>query len=306
MNGVKVSVVVPTYNRKDLLMALLESLRSQTLAPETFEIIVVCDGGTDGTSEVIARLATSDARIRLIQQQQGGPAAARNAGARAAKGQFVAFTDDDCLAAPHWLVKLIEPFAGPETVAVQGKTTTDLTLVGPLTHQLVNESKSYIMPTCNVAYRRDLFLKMGGFDERFLFLNEDVDLGWRFETAGLISFAPDALIIHPPRKETFSKKAKWVRFLESEFLLYYKDPVRYRKHRSFSPWCAIYWNVFVLLQIRSLKSSLKFVFVRFRPDYFCLTVALVLARWWNLIRYYPNFLRAARRPDMLMHRTGIF
>src|SRR5579862_843874 len=194
MNGVQVSVVVPTYNRRDLLMALLESLRTQTLAPEAFEIIVVCDGGTDGTSEAVARLASNDARIHLVQQQQGGPAAARNAGARAAKGQYVAFTDDDCLASPRWLENLIAPFADPETVAVQGKTMTDLSLVGPLTHQLVNESKSYIMPTCNVAYRRDLFIKMGGFDERFLFLNEDVDLGWRFEASGVICFAPDALI----------------------------------------------------------------------------------------------------------------
>jgi GT2 family glycosyltransferase len=303
MNEVQVSVVVPTYNRKHLLLALLDSLRSQTIAPETFEIIVVCDGGTDGTSEEVAGLAANDARIHLIQQQQGGPAAARNAGARAAKGQFIAFTDDDCVASPHWLEKLIEPFAGPETVAVQGKTITDLALVGPLTHQVVNESQSYVMPTCNVAYRRDLFVQMGGFDERFLFLNEDVDLGWRFETTGRISFAPDALIIHPPRKETFSKKARWVRFLESEFLLFYKDPVKYRKHRGLSPWWTIYWNVFVLLQMRSLKSSLKFVFVRFRPDYFCLTVALVLARWWNLICYYRYFLRAARRPYALVHRA---
>ncbi len=294
MNSVIVSVIVPTYNRRDMLLRLLDSLLTQSMPGHRYEIIVVSDGSTDGTSEAVMTLAARHPQLRFIDRSRGGPAAARNAAAAEARGSYLAFTDDDCVAAPDWLEKLVEALERPQTVAVQGRTTTVAGTDGPLTHYVVNETKSYVAPTCNVACRSDIFRQLGGFDERFRFPhNEDVDLAWRFESVGVMDFAAGAVIVHPPCRVSFFRKAARVRYLESEFLLFYKHPARYREHRSSSPWRTIYWQVCVVFQLQGLRSSLRFLLVEFHPHYFCLAVGLVIARWWNLIRLFPQFHRAA-------------
>lgn len=294
MQAIRLSVIVPTHNRQELLLRLLKSLAEQGIGADQYEVIVVSDGSDDGTCDAVRTLAQHRHQIRLIEQANRGPAAARNAAAREARGLILAFTDDDCIASPDWLEKLVKPFACEKVVGVQGRTTTFTSEITPLTHQMLLEEKSHFVPTCNAAYRRNVFQQLGGFDERFPYPhNEDADLAWRFESAGRIEFAPDAVVVHPPRPESFSKKAAWVRYLESEFLLFYKNPAKYRTYRGSSPWRTIYWQVFVVGQAGKLKSSLKYILLRFRPAYFCVAVALVFVRWWNLIRYYARFRRAA-------------
>src|SRR4051794_15837438 len=94
-----------THNRRDRLIAMLDSLRAQTLARDRFEVIVVDDASTDGTKEELTRQAArGDLDLKLIRREKaGGPATARNEGWRAASADLVAFTDDDCVAVPGWL-----------------------------------------------------------------------------------------------------------------------------------------------------------------------------------------------------------
>src|SRR5690349_5294945 len=122
MKALRISVIVPTRNRRELLLRLLDSLFGQTLPADEYEIIVVSDGSTDGTSEAVALLAEQHPHLRLLERAQGGPGAARNTAARQAKGKCLAFTDDDCVPSPQWLEKLIETFERSEAVAVEGRT----------------------------------------------------------------------------------------------------------------------------------------------------------------------------------------
>jgi glycosyltransferase involved in cell wall biosynthesis len=292
---VRISVIVPTHNRKDLLLPLLESLLRQSLPSEMYEVIVVCDGVTDGTNDQVRAMCRDHSQLRLIELPQGGPGAARNAGARIAEGKYLAFTDDDCLASREWLEKLIEPFEQPDILGVEGRTTSNTAERTPLTHQMESAGSSLVMPTCNVGYRREAFEQLGGFEVGFPFPhNEDVDFTWRLRALGKVSYAAEAVIIHPPRPESFAKKARWVRYLESEFLLFARNPDAYRKHRSPSPWMTIYWRVFVIYQLHYIRTALGYLINRRRPDYSLITIALMFARWWNLIRFFPGYLRAAR------------
>ncbi len=291
-----ISVVVATFNRRDSLERLLQSLLNQTLNPDLFEVIVVSDGATDGTVEFVRQLSRDHPNITLLELENRGPGAARNSGARAARGRYLAFTDDDCVADKDWLEQLLLAFERSGAAAVQGRTTTDRSVRSPLSHQLeILGPMLASMPTCNAAYRRSIFLKAGGFDEMFRFAHdEDADLAWRVEDLGSIIFAPEAHIIHPPRLDQFSKCARRVRILESEFVLYYKNRVKYRKYVSPSPWRTIYWNIFVVSQLQKTKSACKYLFKPFKPQYFFLGIGLVLARWWNLLRFFPSYYRAQR------------
>jgi GT2 family glycosyltransferase len=299
--AVKISVVVATFNRRESLKRLLESLFRQSLPPADFEVIVVSDGSTDGTREMVQDLKRSFTNLAILDLKNRGPGAARNAGARLARGQYLAFTDDDCVATPDWLEQLIGSFENTNAVAVQGRTTTDPATRTPLTHQVeVHSAWTSIMPACNAAYRRTAFDAVGGFDETFTFLNEDVDLVWRVEELGKVVFAPAVHIIHPPRRDSFLKRAcgDWV--FEGEFPLYYKNQAKYRKYKSWSPWWTIYWKVFIVGQFRLAKSSCRYLIHPFKPQYFFAGIGLVTARWFNLIRFFPAYYQAQN-----LHRRQI-
>ena len=118
----RVSVVVPTYNRAELLKEALESIRSQTLPP--LEVVVVDDGSTDHTAHICAALGQS---IRYIRQDNGGPAAARNTGIRDARGEWIAFCDSDDVWVADKLAVQMEALACTGT----GWSLSDFSLIGP-------------------------------------------------------------------------------------------------------------------------------------------------------------------------------
>lgn len=102
---VRVSVVIPTCNRRDTLAAVLAALDAQVGAPD-FEVVVVDDGSTDGTAGWL-RGRRGARPLEVLTQENRGPAAARNAGVRAALGRWVAFLGDDTVPAPDWLATLV-------------------------------------------------------------------------------------------------------------------------------------------------------------------------------------------------------
>jgi glycosyltransferase involved in cell wall biosynthesis len=97
-----VSVIIPVFNRADLIGRAVESVRSQGV--DDIEILVVDDGSTDDTADVVRRLAAADARVRLLQQENGGSGAARHTGLQASRGAFIAFLDSD----DYWLPGFLE------------------------------------------------------------------------------------------------------------------------------------------------------------------------------------------------------
>ncbi|MBD8078945.1 glycosyltransferase [Cellulosimicrobium arenosum] len=124
MSGVDVSVVVCTRNRAARLGRTLASVRlALDLAEEAglaTELVVVDNGSDDGTAEVVSTLAAQDARLRYVHEPVAGIGRARNAGARAATGAIVAYTDDDVVVPPHWLLAVTAPIRSGTADVVAG------------------------------------------------------------------------------------------------------------------------------------------------------------------------------------------
>ncbi|MCI0436696.1 MAG: glycosyltransferase, partial [Gemmatimonadetes bacterium] len=206
-----VSVVVATWNRPDSLAACLRALDRQTLARGRYEVIV-CDDGS--TTPVAQQLATSLAElgkrltVRVIRQENAGPAAARNLGAGLARGRYLAFTDDDCEPTPDWLNRLLARFDESPDVLIGGGIRNGLPsdVHAAATHAIMDyvyadrerRDRPRLFSTSNLSLPRDGFQAIGGFSGVFPdAAGEDYDLCWRWHESGRgAAYAPEAAIVH--------------------------------------------------------------------------------------------------------------
>jgi glycosyltransferase involved in cell wall biosynthesis len=197
-----ITVVAATHNRADRLARMLDALAAQTVGTDRFDVIVVDDASSDETPRVLAeRAATGPLRLSTFRQERGaGPAAARNRGWRAAGGDLIAFTDDDCEPVPEWLEQLVASANGGSTI-VQGRTLpnpAETQHLGVFARTIEIRELSPHYPTCNILYPKTVLDALDGFDEAYgAPAGEDTDLGCRAEAAGIkTEFAPDALVYH--------------------------------------------------------------------------------------------------------------
>jgi glycosyltransferase involved in cell wall biosynthesis len=118
-----ISAVICTLNRANYLYKALQSLVAQTLSPDRYEIIVVDNGSTDNTKQVVSEEFTSFAHLRYLYEPIMGLSQARNTGWQNAKGKYIAYLDDDAIAAPQWLEKIVEVYetVQPQPACVGGK-----------------------------------------------------------------------------------------------------------------------------------------------------------------------------------------
>jgi len=200
------SIIVPTYNRSEQLAACLESLSRLDYPRQGFEVIVVDDGGRKLLEEVCSRFRDR-LNIELMTQPHSGPAAARNTGSSRAKGEFLVFTDDDCMPKSDWLRQLeIRCLAAPEHMI--GGRTFNLLQDNPFsqTSQLiVDVAYDYynqgpggpsFFASNNLAVPTASFHRLGGFDTRFT-TAEDRDLCDRWLHRGYrLTYAPEAVVYH--------------------------------------------------------------------------------------------------------------
>jgi GT2 family glycosyltransferase len=207
----KVSVLVCAYNAADTLDDCLLSL--QQLTYPDYEVIVVNDGSRDRTGEI----AHSYPGVRVVDVMNGGLSAARNVALAAATGEIVAYTDADVRVDPDWLTYLVQPFlrsgvvgsGGPNIVPPDDPWMAQCVARAPggPTHVLLDDRIAEHVPGCNMAYRRDALLAIGGFNPVYLRAGDDVDVCWRLQAKGQkIGFAPAALVWHHHRA---SVKAYW-------------------------------------------------------------------------------------------------
>jgi len=180
----------------------VSGLERQAVA-QPFEVVLVDDGSPDDTWATIEELSRSSSiPVRgLRMTTQSGPAAARNAGWRAARGSVVLFTDDDCVPQPGWLATLIT--ALDEVDIAQGCTVPDpaqLHLLGPFARTMEVRSETGYYQTCNVGYRRAVLEGVHGFDDDLRQAGEDIELATRAITAGArTTFCEDAVVHHDVR-----------------------------------------------------------------------------------------------------------
>jgi GT2 family glycosyltransferase len=181
---------------------------AQTLDAAEYEVVVADDGATDDTR---ALLDSEFPWARYAAGPRRGPASNRNAGVRASRGEWIAFTDDDTLPDRDWLEQLLRASDGVQ--AVEGRTVCRIGVTSPREHAPINESGGRWW-TSNLAIRRDAFESIGGFDERYTVPHmEDADLRERAFAAKIAwRFAPDAIVDHPPRRERWgADTAGWHR-----------------------------------------------------------------------------------------------
>ncbi|HEY9668955.1 MAG TPA: glycosyltransferase [Coleofasciculaceae cyanobacterium] len=268
---IRVSVVVPTFKRPELLSRCLTALSQQDFEPTAYEVIIVDDAASEETKQLVENWRSAQTQVKVAQVQGSkvatesleqksyssspsfryipvtgthGPAAARNAGWRAACGEIIAFTDDDCIPDRNWLKAGVSAFAD-SVAGVWGRTIVPLP-DNPTDYEL-NAARLGLSEfvTANCFYRRDAIAAIGGFDERFTAAwREDSDLFFTLLKCGSqFVQAPDAIVVHPIRKASWGVSLTQQRKAMFNALLYKKHPNLYReKLQPVTPW-HYYWIV---------------------------------------------------------------
>jgi glucosyl-dolichyl phosphate glucuronosyltransferase len=225
------SIVICTHNRASNLKEALEKLRNLDYPQDKYEIIVVDNGSTDNTAEVAAEAVRRDAII-YVKEEKLGLSYARNRGIETAKGEFIAFVDDDAWPEPEWLHKLDESFSGPQTACVGGKVVPVLqnhttwpqwlhkrhlcffTVIDYADRRKLHYA-AYPLGT-NIAFRKSVFVSIGCFNPELgrtgtsLLSMEEIEFCYRIERAGYdIWYNPDAIVHHKVHEERLTKD--WVK-----------------------------------------------------------------------------------------------
>jgi glycosyltransferase involved in cell wall biosynthesis len=183
------SVVIATYNRGPILEKCLRALLDQTLAPDRYEIVIVDDGSTDDTPDLVARLRTASPAWTYHPQANAGRSRARNVGIGLARGEIVVFIDSDVVVVPTFLETHLRLHreADGRRVYVQGLSVDtdrfDDPLSTPITPRHVSAAR---FATNNVSVPKAYLVEVGGFDEGFVEYGwEDLELGLRLERVGV-------------------------------------------------------------------------------------------------------------------------
>jgi glycosyltransferase involved in cell wall biosynthesis len=203
------SLIIPTYNRPDQLAQCLLSLTHLHFPAQKFEVIVVDDGSDVSLKPIIGQF-DKKINIKLIRQENNGPASARNFGAQCARGRYLAFTDDDCSPEPQWLSTIRHEISANPSNLIGGHTVNSLDQnIFSTTSQFIIDlvyahynndmNRARFMSSNNMIVSVDDFYAIGGFDPAFR-TSEDRDLCDRWLFSGRrMSLVPDAIIYHAHR-----------------------------------------------------------------------------------------------------------
>lgn len=242
----EVSVVVPTWRRPAMLERCLAALVRQTLDTRRYEIVVCDDGPDEATRASVERIADAH-RARGLQVRYlpitatQGPAGARNVGWREARGEIIAFTDDDTIPDARWLEAGLAAM-GDGACAASGAIVVPLP-ERPTDYEYDASGLARAeFATANVFVRKDALISVDGFDERFTSAwREDSDLQFSLMAAGgRIVKAADALVVHPVRPARWGVSLSQQRKSAFEALLYRKHPALYRERIASTPPLAYY------------------------------------------------------------------
>jgi glycosyltransferase involved in cell wall biosynthesis len=229
-NYPKVSVVVASYNGARTLKLCLESL--QRLNYPDYEMILVDDGSTDSTPQIVAAFPN----VRRIRHEKNfGLSVARNTGIAAATGEIIAFTDSDCRADEDWLYYLVGSLVCSEFIGVGGPNllppedsrvaTAVMVSPGGPAHVMLTDREAEHIPGCNMAFYKRALESIGGFDPIFTKAGDDVDVCWRLQDGGgRIGFSPSAFVWHYRRSTVGAYLKQQEGYGEAEALLVRKHP----------------------------------------------------------------------------------
>jgi len=218
LNPVTISVIVPAFNASATIGKALEALSVQNCF-QPFEVIVVDDGSFDNTPEIVASFVGAGRPVRYIRQENAGPASARNHGARVARGEYLAFTDSDCVPHADWLALLMAGFSKPHIGVVAGSygiANPESRLARCICAEILWRHK-HLMPdfpksfgSYNFCVKRDVFEAVGGFNTVYRSASgEDNDLSYKIKSSGWRIFLERKALVdhyHPTRVFKYLKE----------------------------------------------------------------------------------------------------
>jgi glycosyltransferase involved in cell wall biosynthesis len=301
------SVIIPAYNASNTIEETLRVLEAQT--EKAFDVIVVDDGSTDGTREIVARYP-----VKMLIQDHRGPAAARNLGARNAKGDILVFTDSDCTPTETWLAEMLKPFKEPHIIGVQGRyMTKQCELTAKFVQYEIEERYNRMsklehidfIGSYSAAYRRDAFLQAGGFDESFPTASgEDPDLSFRLSKKGFKMVFNNKAVVYHRHPSILSD------YLRKKFNRAYWRVTLYKKHAG-KAFKDTYTPQLLKVQIGVFYFFLLSFFLTLYNGKFILPiVAFFLLLSTALPPSIRNFARDARvglaSPAIILMRTAVF
>ena len=224
------SLAICTYNRSALLNRVLDSLTNQTPPDVELEILIVDNGSTDKTRDVVNARQLLDSRIRYVVEQEAGIAHARNRAMAEARGEYLAFIDDDAWAEPEWLLNLLAPLqtvtprpdcvVGPVSLVWEGKRPDwfPARFESLLCRYEMGNSARFLdadgyLLTTNSLFHRETLLKLGGMrtdlghKRKALIGGEDNDIFNRLIANGhSVYYQPQARVNHPVPKERQTRR----------------------------------------------------------------------------------------------------
>ena len=254
-----VDIIIPTRGRPESLKRCLRQILPYVSQHPECAIVVSDDGEA---SETRVALGNDFTGVEVVQGPSRGPAANRNCGAKHSSGRLLVFLDDDCVPEPNLIATYLDAaLNNPEIGVFEGRITAQGTASGFADSAPANETGGYLW-SCNFAIRRELFMNIGGFDERYPFPGmEDIDFHFRVASKSQIRFLPQARVFH-----AFERRVGW----------------KGLKHYALS--------LILYLHLHGLKST------RMGPAYFVHAVARVAVS--GSLRYLRG--QAAKDPQHLL------
>jgi glycosyltransferase involved in cell wall biosynthesis len=253
------SIVICSYNGAATIRDTLSAL--ERLSYPDFEVIVVNDGSTDATPAI-----ASEYDVRLISTENCGLSSARNTGFRAARGEIIAYIDDDAYPDADWAKYLALTYLGGDYAGVGGPNLAPpgdgliadcvANSPGGPVHVLLTDTVAEHIPGCNMSFRKSALEAVNGFDHRYRAAGDDVDLCWRVQAkVGEIGFHPAAMVWHHRRNSLRMYWRQQQGYGKAEALLEEKWPEKYNAigHTS---WTGRLYGKGLTLDLRSLHSRI--------------------------------------------------
>jgi peptidoglycan/xylan/chitin deacetylase (PgdA/CDA1 family)/GT2 family glycosyltransferase len=246
MSAIELSVVIATYNQRDVLARTLPTVFAQDLAAEAYEVIVVVDGSTDGTAEALRELHPC-CGWRVLERPNGGISPARNDGIRAARGQIILILDDDIFCEPDVLRQHLAAHQNSPPQIVFGPVMVSTESYATLATDWYREAEDAWMASLapgaplqwpyhaaidpNTSLHRTIFRDYGAFDESIPYQREDSEIGMRFWKRGVpFRFLPTAVTHHVVVKKTWDAMGRDAPLFGKNDLLLARKVPEYRPY----------------------------------------------------------------------------
>ena len=187
-----VSVIIITKNQSRFLKKCINSIVVQSY--KNFEVIIVDDNSSDNTKKIIESNKSNKIRY-FLNEKKLGLAGLRNFGVLQSRGDYIFFTDSDCLATKNWIEEGMELFLKYDYAGLEGKTIPEHQNFGISDHFVENYTGGTYQ-TCNMAYKKEILIDCNLFNEKYYLAYEDIDLALRVKKKNTIFFTSNMIILH--------------------------------------------------------------------------------------------------------------